>query len=274
MEALCDLLFELSNDDRLSILFELEKGPLKLSNISKVLDFTPQATSRNLTRLVEIGLIRRNDASDYILTPYGASSLKQLESFIFLSENKEYMSAHWTDKLPSEFQARLGELRNCERIDDPLDLISNMERIFGETEVWFRYMTPVRFASHNSLKFAIDLLDAGATIRGLEPMGYEPSAKALALTPIKDLEDMKAHWVKGNLEYRYLDEINLKVYMSEKEVSLLAFPKIDGEVDMFGFTSPDPKFHRWCSDLFDYYWARSKTEPTSWLLKALEKNAK
>jgi len=66
MEALCDLLFELSNDDRLSILFELQKEPSKISNLSKVLDFTPQATTRNVTRLVEIGLVRRNESSDYI----------------------------------------------------------------------------------------------------------------------------------------------------------------------------------------------------------------
>ncbi|MFA9496702.1 MAG: transcriptional regulator FilR1 domain-containing protein, partial [Candidatus Bathyarchaeota archaeon] len=83
------------------------------------------------------------------------------------------------------------------------------------------------------------------------------------------LRTMQDYWVKGNLEYRYLDEINLKIYMSEKEVALLSLPKIDGEVDMFGFTSSDPKFHRWCSDLFDYYWARSKTKPSSWLQKAL-----
>ena len=274
MEALCDLLFELSNDDRLSIMFELHKEPLKMSNISKILDFTPQATSRNLTRLVEVGLVKRNEASDYILTPYGTSALKQLESFLFLSENKEYITTHWTDRLPSEFQARLGELRKCERIDDPLDMISNIERVFGETEEWFNYITPVRIASHNSLQFAIDLLETGAKIRGLETIEYEPTARSLAKTPLKDLEAMKTHWEKGNLEYRYLDEINLKIYMSEKEVSLLTFPKIDGEVDMFGFTSPDPKFHRWCSDLFDYYWDRAKTKPTSWLLKALETNEK
>jgi len=99
MEALCDLLFELSNDDRLSILFELQKGPSKISDLSKTLDFTPQATTRNVTRLVEIGLVRRNESSDYILTPYGATALDQLDSYIFISENKDYMSTHWTSQL-------------------------------------------------------------------------------------------------------------------------------------------------------------------------------
>jgi predicted transcriptional regulator len=42
MEALCDLLFELSNEERLKILFELEKGPKNLTRIAKDLDFTSQ----------------------------------------------------------------------------------------------------------------------------------------------------------------------------------------------------------------------------------------
>ncbi len=270
MEALCDLLFELSNDDRLAILFQLQDAPKKLSNMSKALDLPPQAVSRNLTRLVEIGLIKRNEASDYVLTPYGASSLTQLESFSFLSENKEYMSIHWTDRLPSEFQARLGELKNCEIVDDSLDMLSNMERVFEEAEEWYKYITPFRIASHASLQFAIKQLDRGVNIHALEPLDYSLSEKSLARTPREDLKAMLDHQIKGNLEYRYLDEINLKIYMSEKEVAILSLPKIDGEVDMMGFVSSDPRFHRWCSDVFDHYWDRSITKTTSWLQEALE----
>ena len=92
----------------------------------------------------------------------------------------------------------------------------------------------------------------------------------MSLTPLVDLKAIIDNQVKGNLEYRYLDEINLKIYMSEKEVAILCFPKIDGEVDMMGFISSDPKFHGWCSDVFDYYWDRSITKTTSWLQEALE----
>ena len=80
---------------------------------------------------------------------------------------------------------------------------------------------------------------------------------------------MRARQVKGNLEYRYLDEINLKIYMSEKEVAILSLPKTDGEVDNMGFISSDARFHQWCSDLFDYYWGRGITKSTSWLQEAL-----
>ena len=270
MEALCDLLFELSNEDRLSILYQLQSGPKKLSNMSKTLDLQPQAVSRNLTRLVEIGLIRRNEASDYELTPYGASSLTQLEPFSFLSENKEYMSTHWTDRLPLEFQARLGDLKNCEQVDETLDMLSNMERVFEEAEEWYKYITPSRIASHASLKFAIQQLDRGVTIQALEPLDYALTEKSIARIPKEDIRAMLDHQVKGNLEYRYLDEVNLKIYMSEKEVAILSLPKTDGEVDMMGFISSDPRFHQWCSDLFDHYWERSITKTISWLQEALE----
>jgi len=269
LEALCDLLFELSNDDRLAILYQLMDGPKKLSNMSKTLDLQPQAVSRNLTRLVEIGLIRRNEASEYELTPYGASSLIQLESFSFLSDNKDYMSTHWTDKLPSEFQGRLRDLKNCELVYDSLDMLSNMERVFEEAEEWYKYITPSRIASHANLQFAIQQLDRGVTIQAMEPLDYTLSEKSLARIPKEDLEAMLDHQVKGNLEYRYLDEINLKIYMSEKEVAILSLPKTDGEVDNMGFISSDARFHQWCSDLFDYYWGRGITKSTSWLQEAL-----
>jgi len=270
VEDLCDILFELSNEDRLSILFQIQSGPIKLSNISNELGLTPQAVSRNLNRLVDIGLIKRNEASDYVLTPYGASSLKQLESFRFLSENKEYMSTHWTDKLPSEFQARLGDLRNCERVDDTLDALSNLERVFEEAEEWYKYITPFRIASHASLQFAVDQLDSGVKIRALEPMDYTVSEKSIARTPKEELKAMRGHWIKGNIEYRYLDEINVRIYMSEKEVGIMSLPKIEGEVDMMGFISADKRFRGWCSDLFDYYWERSMTKTTSWIQEVLE----
>ena len=68
METLTDLLFELSNDDRLKILLELEKGPRNLTKIAKDLDFTAQGTSRNVERLVQISMIMRNPEGDYVLT--------------------------------------------------------------------------------------------------------------------------------------------------------------------------------------------------------------
>ena len=51
MERLCDLLFELSNEDRLNMLHLLETEDMRLSHISKRLDFTVQETSRRARAL-------------------------------------------------------------------------------------------------------------------------------------------------------------------------------------------------------------------------------
>ena len=180
------------------------------------------------------------------------------------------MFSHRTDRMPTEFQGRLGDLKNCEKVDDTLDMLSNMERVFEEAEEWYKYITPSRIASHASLQFAIKQLDRGVTIQAVEPLDYSLSEKSLARIPREDLEAMMGHQVEGNLEYRYLEEINLKIYMSEKEVAILSLPKIDGEVDLMGFISSDNRFHQWCSDVFEYYWGRSITKKTSWLQEALD----
>jgi predicted transcriptional regulator len=177
-----------------------------------------------------------------------------------------------TDKFPSEFLARLGDLQNCERIDDPLDMISSIKSVFDEAEEWHLYMAPIRITSHDSMQDVVDQLNNGIKIRNIEETDYKLSARSLARTPKENLIAMQDHWVKGNMDYRYLDEINIRIYMSEKEVSLLSFPKIDGEVDLLGFTSSDPKFHRWCKDIFDYYWARGKTKTTFWTQLGLDES--
>ena len=46
--------------------------------------------------------------------------------------------------------------------------------------------------------------------------------------------------------------------MSEKEARF-AFPTIDESMDHTGFGSTDESAHKWCSDLFLYYWERAET---------------
>ena len=45
MERLCSLFFELSNEDRLSIIMKLMDEPMKLTHIANALDLTVQELS-------------------------------------------------------------------------------------------------------------------------------------------------------------------------------------------------------------------------------------
>ena len=83
---------------------------------------------------------------------------------------------------------------------------------------------------------------------------------AIANTPEEDRFGLERHWKKGNMQLRYIEKIDVRINMSEKEVSIFTLPDLDGKVDMFGFASDDPLFHKWCEDLFNYYWEKGKTK--------------
>jgi predicted transcriptional regulator len=48
------------------------------------------------------------------------------------------------------------------------------------------------------------------------------------------------------------------MYMPEKELALLSFPKRDNRFDFFGYSSTDEDTLRWCRELFGYYWEKGK----------------
>lgn len=48
------------------------------------------------------------------------------------------------------------------------------------------------------------------------------------------------------LEMRMLDEIDVFLWMSEKEVAVVSFPTLEGNFDYKGFTSRDEGAIRWC----------------------------
>lgn len=257
MEALCDLLFELSNDDRLSILFELQKEPSKISNLSKTLDFTPQATTRNVTRLVEIGLVRRNESSDYILTPYGSTSINLLEPYLFLTENKYYFNTHLTDKLPSEFLARLGVLRRSKPLNGLMEAFGKIEKIIVEAEEFFWYITNEVLVSTNYYIMGLEALDRGVEFRCIEPIGYRVPQNIVDNISKKVRDALDVHRINGLLLDRGHEKIDIILYMNEKEVAVLAFPELTGGFDYLGFTSSDPKVLNWCKDLHRFYWDKA-----------------
>jgi predicted transcriptional regulator len=60
----------------------------------------------------------------------------------------------------------------------------------------------------------------------------------------------------GLLNFKVLERVDLFLYVTEKEVSTLAFPNLDGRFDYWGFTSKNSRARKWCKDLFSYYWEK------------------
>ena len=108
MEKLCNLLFELSNEDRLTMLTLLKEEPMKLTQLSQRLAYTPPEASRNVSRLSEAKLIERDHDGVYHISPLGEGAMRLLDGYHFLSKHSEYFSTHTLRDIPCEFVDRIG----------------------------------------------------------------------------------------------------------------------------------------------------------------------
>ena len=90
MERLCDLYFELSNEERLGILYLLKEKNNTLTGLSDELEIRNQQCSRHLVRLTEFGLIKKTIDGEYAITDYGSVILRLQPTLSFLTEHSNY----------------------------------------------------------------------------------------------------------------------------------------------------------------------------------------
>jgi predicted transcriptional regulator len=246
LEAFCDLLFEISHEDRLRIMEELSKEPLTATVVSRRLDIPTQEASRHLTRLSKVGLTGRSSEGQYTLTPYGTLCLNLLEGERFASNHREYFAAHTTKTLPPAFAARLGELSNTTYIDDVMITMHNVERVIREArEYVLRIIDRYQLTS---IPYIVESLERGVEYRVLEPFdivrppGYKPHP------------GLKKAEAEGRFKDRSIRDMSVCMIASEREVAAICFPTPDGRFDYRGFASTDAKAHKWCVGLFEHYW--------------------
>ena len=152
MEELCNLYFELSNEDRLNILYLLRNFQMNLTTLSNELDIRNQQCSRHLARLSKNQFIFKNQEGNYELTPFGNALLIQVESQKFLVANIDYFQTHTVNMLPLEFVMRLGELSKATYINDAIVTMHNLEQLVDESEEYVLSMVnqyPINIYSLN-----------------------------------------------------------------------------------------------------------------------------
>ena len=256
MERLCDLYFELSNEDRLRILRQLQDEPMKVTMLSRFLEITNQECSRHLSRLQEANLATKDTEGQYHLTPYGELTLVQLRGQLFTSRYREYFSTHTLNNLPYEFVSRLGELENSEFIDDVMVSVHLIEETLRNAEEYILNFNIPYIAS--AFPMIREVIESGIECRWIRSKDIElpEQMKNLREQEITDnvvLEAMR----KGTYQDKVVEGNDLVLYLSEKGVAIIAFPLKNGDFDFHGFKSTDPEAHKWCRDIFEYYWSKS-----------------
>jgi predicted transcriptional regulator len=255
LENFNSLLFELSSTDRLDILFLLKKTPLKLSHISKKLDFTVQETSRNISRLSEAKLISKDVDGAFHLTSYGKEALNLLSGFKFLFKNRDYLTTHVLTELPERLRASLGVLEGCAFVNDVMVAFHNIENMIANAEKFVWILTNQVLAS--TIPYLAKAVERGTQFRLLMPKDYLPSKDVRELVSNPAFEGASR---AKKLESRFLDKVDVFLCLSEKEVAALAFPNLEGKLDYIGFKSKHESVVHWSKALYVYYWEKATSE--------------
>lgn len=243
-ENLGNLLFELSNEDRLRILFKLQERAGKLTHISKKLKLNTQETSRHLSRLSEEKLILKNTDGTYAVTPYGIVAILLLPGFKFLSEYREYFITHTPASIPYELLHRIGELENCTFTDDIMISFHIVENMIQEAQEY------VWILSDQILMSTQPLLEE-AIKRDVEFRLILPED----MIPPPDFHPLPA--IDRVIKRRTLKEVNAIIAVTEKKARV-TFPNTNGKLDHLGFQTTDETARKWCKDFFIFYWKNAK----------------
>jgi len=244
-ERLSELLFELSHEDRLNIFHMIQKNPVKLTHLSEKLNLQVQETSRHLSRLSDAKLILKDVEGFYHLTPYGDHVIKLLPGLEFLSKHRKHFLTHESARLPEEFVNRIGELNNCNYIDDLMVMMQEAKTGFEEAKefVWILsdHMLPttppaIEEVMKRGVKVRLLLLESLSFPARFQPIPYAPN----------------------KIERRISDKIDIELGIHEKQ-ALITFKNLDAKIDHSGFITTDNRAHKWCKDVFEYYWVRAKT---------------
>ncbi len=249
MEALHSFLFELAGEDRLNILLELKNKPLRLSYLSKKLNFTVQETSRNISRLAEAKLITKETDGCFRLTPYGEETLDLLAGFNFLVQHRDYFVTHTLSTIPKEFSYSIASLNGSHLVDDVMVAFSNVEKMIQKAEEYIWILSNQILVS--TLPYLQESLKRGVEFKLILPIGVAPPKDALErmFNPIF-LQALKA----GKFENRLLEKIDVLICLSEREVGALGFLNAEGKMDYHGFHAEDELSFTWTKALYSHYW--------------------
>src|SRR3712207_1241578 len=91
-EGVGSLFFELAGDLRILMLTKLNQKNYRLSQLATELNATMQEAHRNMTRLIDAGLVAKGREGELMLTVYGRTVVMLMPSYEFLYRNKERKS--------------------------------------------------------------------------------------------------------------------------------------------------------------------------------------
>ena len=240
MEDLCDLLFEFSSTERMNIMLSLQEERLKLSHVSNKLNMTVTEASRHLQRLSDIQLIEKDVGGTFGPTPYGELAIKLLSSLDFISKNRQYFLEHDVSILPDELISRINEISLASLNTDIVRVLAYVDTMFQEADEYIWVMSYAH-SLPSTIPIVEERLQNGVILQRIFPEEIIP--------PTGESETIAG-------PCRTLPKVDVRIMMTEKE-AMCSLPTLDGRTDYTSFIGKDPKFHKWCTDLYLHYWEKA-----------------
>jgi predicted transcriptional regulator len=123
-----ELFMELASELRCSILMSVSRKPAKLSSLARELDSSVQDVYRNVNRLTDIGLVKREDGKIY-LTEYGRIVTKQIPYFVFMKKHRKFFEEHTLGDIHEIFLQRIGALQSCELVCSVAAVMERLKKL-------------------------------------------------------------------------------------------------------------------------------------------------
>jgi len=241
---LAEALFNLASVDRLALLSEIAQKKQRLTNLSVVINASPQECSRHIARLQDSGLIKKNNDGLYEATNLGHALLHLLPSYEFFLTHKDYFIAHDVSFLPRGFLARVGELAAGEFVNHFSIVLELIKKVIstGHEYVWLISDQPMVIGP--SIGPTFFSRNVPVRLIGQADIDRKVAAEVVSSLTRSDVA--------------VLPEVNLAMAINE-EIAGICFPDSVGKIDFSaGFYSEDPEFRGWCGDLFEHYWSSSR----------------
>lgn len=248
-EGVGSLFFELAGDLRLSMLARLNEKDYRLSQLASELDATMQEAHRNMTRLIESGLVSKGREGELVLTAYGKTVVSLVPSYDFLYKNREFFADHSLGDLPVKFVQRIGAFRGCEMVHGVMAILQRWKNLYGESQ---------QFIKEIMAQVPLDLIET-VSERVDKGVKFSYIFASNAVVPKGRTQLLqKVGWRnfinKGMVERRMLPDVRVMTIFNEKQGCVM-FPNQKGEPDLnVMFYGETPEFLEWCSDFFDHQW--------------------
>jgi predicted transcriptional regulator len=240
------------------MLTALSKNAAKLSVLSKDLQLEMPEVHRNMTRLQEAKLVKRDSNGVFSLTTLGKAIMAQASSIQFIAKYASYFNNHAFGELPTRFIQSLGALETCNLLDAN---ISGVERIYQAwtdivrtSEEYLCIITPYTTALITEVIFSY-LAEKRIKFMYILPENAMICKEDTELVKKYGFNELLA---KKIAERRMAPTVEFSMILNEKSV-LLSFPNERKETDFSrAFCGTDMALQEWAREYFQYRWSNSE----------------